>query len=111
MEEDKNGEESTPEKWSWDVFKIKTFCWRNFIWFISTSFVAVMLFLSNGDIDSVVNIILAGVWGALSIILVLHKAFEKAVGNAQIKAELNTSMQLNGEMSSIIKSMAKKGEA
>jgi len=108
-EERKEDEEKKPEKWSWDVFWIKTICWRNFIWGISTGFIVWMFVRANGGIDSIVNIILAGVWGLLSVIMILHKAFEKSVGNAKINANFEASAKLNGELAEIIKSL-QKGE-
>ena len=97
--------EITQEKWSWHIFLIKTFCWRNFIWGIATIFVGYMLISANGNLESVVHIILASVWGVLSIIMVLHKAFEKAVGNADIKAELRAEHKINTELSSVIQAL------
>jgi uncharacterized membrane protein len=91
------------EKWSWDAFKIKTFCWRNFIWLISTVLVFLTVFLNRAlGLEKIAIWIIIGIWGILSVILVLHKAFEKAVGNAEIKANLSAAAQLNADTAKII---------
>ena len=96
--------EKKVEKWSWNLFFIKTICWRNIIWGVSTWFAWGVVHKSNG-IDSVLNWIVVGVWGILSVILVLHKAFESAVGNAKITAELKAGAQLNAEASKVIEAV------
>ena len=96
--------ESSVEKWSWHLFFIKTICWRNIIWGVSTWFAWSIVHRSEG-VDSVLSWIVVGVWGILSIILVLHKAFESAVGNAKITAELKAGAQLNAEAAKVIEAV------
>ena len=99
--------EKKTEKWSWHLFFIKTICWRNIIWGVSTWFAWGVV---HDNTDSVLNWIVVGVWGLLSVILVLHKAFESAVGNAKITAEIKAGAQINAEASKVIEAVKAKAE-